>query len=65
MAAGNRLQYNRLLVHPNKDDAQNEMCYEVTPAVRDLCRSLDGFVFVIDTMQDAETGVFFVLDKVN
>lgn len=60
-----RLQHNRLLQHgnrkPNVDEervevGEEEEEFEVRQAVKDLCRTLDAFVFVVDSNQNQGTG---------
>jgi hypothetical protein len=59
-----RLQHSRLIAqnaHPgNAADAQQvaaaEEHYEVRKAIKDLCRTLDAFIFVIDATQEVESG---------
>jgi hypothetical protein len=58
-----RLAANRMLVHnaamyPDNPDADAPRFFEVQPAVRQLCRTLDGFIFVVDASSDAQIGWF-------
>lgn len=53
-----RMQLNRLVIHPKnvvQMEAQEET-YELTHSVRDLCRTLDAFIFIIDASTNAEAG---------
>lgn len=52
-----RLKINKLLVqNKNSDLEEDNDIFEVNPSVKDLCRTLDGFVFVIDASNTDETG---------
>ena len=59
MAAEQRVHANRLLVHEgDEEEEKNTTHFEVRPAVRELCRTLDGFIFVVDASQDSSSGRF-------
>ena len=49
-----RMQRNKLV----KESAESESGekYELVPAVRDLCQTLDGFVYVVDASKDSPSG---------
>ena len=49
-----RMQRNKL-VKESKDSDSGEK-YELVPAVRDLCQTLDGFVYVVDASKDSPSG---------
>ena len=61
-----RLQVNRMLVRNNNQDNeasasnQNE-AYEVRPAIKELCQSVDGFIFVVDASIQTKEGLFFII----
>ena len=46
-----RMQRNKLV--KESKDADSTEKYELVPAVRDLCQTLDGFVYVIDASRDS------------
>lgn len=50
VADQNRMQRNKL-VKESKNSESGEK-YELVPAVRDLCQTLDGFVYVVDASRD-------------
>ena len=64
-AAGEgRLKNNRLLAKPQvepNEDGEVEVEYEVRQAVKDLCQTLDGFIFVVDVTKDSQTGSYTLL----
>ena len=39
-------------------DSDDENDYEVRKAIKDLCRTLDAFIFVVDASQQAESGQY-------
>ena len=53
-----RMQRNKL-VKENKNSESGEK-YELVPAVRDLCQTLDGFVYVVDASKDSPSGEPFM-----
>ena len=67
VAHNQRMRHNRLLNHvqpdgaaaPNPEAAAGAVAerFEVQQAVRDLCRTLDAYIFVIDVSSD-ELGKF-------
>ena len=50
----NRIQRSKLIKENQNKDAEEK--YELVPAVRDLCRTLDGFVYVVDASADFPAG---------
>ncbi|KAK3592045.1 hypothetical protein CHS0354_019300 [Potamilus streckersoni] len=46
-----RMQHNKLVRH-NAQEEEGKEKYNLLPAIRDLCRTLDGFVFVVDASQE-------------
>ena len=51
-----RMQRNKL-VKESKDADSGEK-YELVPAVRDLCQTLDGFVYVVDASRDSPSSKY-------
>lgn len=62
-----RLHVNKLLrqqAHPHQEKQQadespsidDEAQYTVTNRVKELCQTMDGFIFVVDSSADSETG---------
>ena len=53
-----RLHYNRLLAQQAQggDNDEGQVEYEVTQAVKDLCRTLDGLIFVVDVTKNSQIG---------
>ena len=47
---GERLRYNMMMQENVEagDQAEQEPQYELKQAVKDLCRTLDGFIYVVD-----------------
>ncbi|KAL4236608.1 common myeloid progenitor cell proliferation [Mactra antiquata] len=63
---GNRDEWNKLM-RENKDAPENEK-YELVPAVQDFCKTVDGFVYVVDSSVDSpavETGLSELLAMVS
>ena len=56
---GQRLQNNRMLAVEAVDvEAGQEASYQLLPAMQELCRTLDAFVFVVDAGETKEAGKF-------
>lgn len=55
-----RLQHSRLLASRSKAEGVEgvEPHYELQEPIRNLCRTLDGLIFVVDASLNAETSKF-------
>ena len=62
-----RLRGNRLLAQAQNDDgdAEQEEKYEVRQVIKDLCRTLDGFIFVVDAENETGTNDSFNIPVIN
>ena len=53
-----RMQRNKLV--KENQDKDSEEKYELVPAVRDLCRTLDGFVYVVNASAESPAGLYIL-----
>ena len=58
-----RMMRNKL-VQANEDEDSKEK-YELVPSVRDLCKTLDGFVYVVDASSQSPAGACFLFLTLN
>ncbi len=55
-----RLATNKLMSKQkntqNEDDDGSNVTYELQQSIKDLCHTLDAFIFVVDASRDLESG---------
>lgn len=51
-----RMRWNKLVKESKNGGGEK---YELLPAVRDLCQTLDGFVYVVDSSVDSPAGDYY------
>lgn len=58
-ANGAREQWNKMM-RENKG-AEGTEKYELVPAVQDFCKTVDGFIYVVDASSDEPAGIVYII----
>ena len=56
-----RLSRNRMLNQQRSSQGEEEVTYELQPALQQLCHTLNGFIFVVDASSTKQSGEGMVL----